>query len=220
MDVDDDPACMLQLLDARFASNRTVSKISVQTQPFRMAYTNQSMTSYIDEYTSLFSKLESMGKDAAIPESHKAPMLLASIDPNCPLESTAAALRTKEVSELTWGYVTTTLIEDHNAQKSHGRAPGGRENGRNHRKQKRKDSAASARTKSMSMWKLGSPRIILTPRQQDVHLPLLSKFPNLTVKSALKLIIVNSATVMVILRITVTRIRITQTISCRRKLGI
>lgn len=57
-----------------------------------------------------------MGKDAAIPETHKAPMLLASIDPNCSLESTAAALRTKEVSELTWDYVATTLIDEYNAR--------------------------------------------------------------------------------------------------------
>ena len=115
MDVDDDPGKMLDLLDARYASNRTVSRIAVQTQLFRMSYSGQDMASYVDQYTSLFSQLERMGKDAAISESHKAPMLLASIDPNCFLESTAAALRTKESSELTWEYVATTLIDEYNA---------------------------------------------------------------------------------------------------------
>lgn len=43
-------------------------------------------------------------------------MLLASIDPNCSIESIAPALRTKEVSELTWDYVSTTLIDQYNAR--------------------------------------------------------------------------------------------------------
>jgi len=116
MEADDDPSKMLRLLDARYASSRTVSRIAVQTQLFRMSYKGQNMSSYIDQFTSLFSQLERMGKDAAIPETHKAPMLLASIDPNCSLESTAAALRTKEVSELTWDYVATTLIDEYNAR--------------------------------------------------------------------------------------------------------
>lgn len=41
-----------------------------------------------------------MGKVAAIPETHKPPMLLASIDLNCSLASTLTSLGTKEVSEL------------------------------------------------------------------------------------------------------------------------
>lgn len=116
LDAGDDPVRMLQLLDARYASNRTVSRIAVQTQLFRMRYKDQDMSLFVDTYGSLFSQLEQMGKDAAIPESHKAPMLLASIDPDCVLESTAAALRTKDVAELTWDYVATTLIDEYNAK--------------------------------------------------------------------------------------------------------
>jgi len=66
---------------------------------------------------SLFAQLERMGKDSAIPETHKAPMLLASIDPECSLESTSAALRTKDPEDLTWEYVATTLIDEYNAKK-------------------------------------------------------------------------------------------------------
>ena len=115
-EADDDPARMLQLLDARYASNRTVSRIAVQTQLFRMRYTGQDMSRYIDEYTTLFNQLEFMGKDIAIQEAHKAPMLLASIDPSSDLEPTAAALRTKDASDLTWEYVATTLIDEYNAR--------------------------------------------------------------------------------------------------------
>ena len=76
------------------------------------------MSAYIDQYASLFSQLERMGKDAAIPESHKAPMLLAPINLDSVLEFTAAVLRTKEVSELTWDFVATTLIDEYNARQS------------------------------------------------------------------------------------------------------
>ena len=141
IDIDDDPARMMQLLDARYASNRTVSRIAVQTQLFRMSYTGQNMSTYIDQYTSLFSQLERMGKDAAIPETQKAPLLLASIDPNCPLESTAAALRTKDITELTWEYVTTTLIDEYNARKSYGL--GSRTIGQSRNRQKHKMKSGS-----------------------------------------------------------------------------
>jgi len=144
MEIDDDPARMLKLLDARYASNRTVSRIAVQTQLFRMSYHSQDMSTYIDQYTTLFSQLERMGKDAAVPESHKAPMLLASIDPNCALESTAAALRTKEVVELTWDYVATTLIDEYNAKQCMGSNSGSGRNGRNRRRKKK--SASSGNT--------------------------------------------------------------------------
>lgn len=100
LEADDDSTRMLQLLDDRYASSRTVSRIAVQTQLFRMSYTGQNMSAYIDHYSSLFNQLERMGKDAAIRESHKASMLLESIDPKCFLESTAAGLRNKEPSEL------------------------------------------------------------------------------------------------------------------------
>ena len=48
MDVDDDFSRMLSLLDARYASNSTVSRIAVQTQLFRMSYKGQDMSSYVD----------------------------------------------------------------------------------------------------------------------------------------------------------------------------
>lgn len=62
-----------------------VSKIAVQTQLIQMIYTGQNMSSYIDPFSSLFSQLERMGKDAAIPKTHKSPVRLASADLNSPL---------------------------------------------------------------------------------------------------------------------------------------
>ena len=56
LEADDDPKRMLKLLDARYASNRTVSSIAVQTQLFRLRYTgDQNISTYVDKYTSLFS---------------------------------------------------------------------------------------------------------------------------------------------------------------------
>lgn len=81
-----------------------------------MRYTGQDMTKSIDEYTALFSQLEFMGKDIAIHEAHKAPMLLASIDPTSELEPIAAALRFKDGADLTWEYVATTLIDEFNSR--------------------------------------------------------------------------------------------------------
>lgn len=69
-----------------------------------------------------------MGKDATIPESHKAPMLHASIYPDSSLEPTAAAFRTKEVSELAWEYVATTLIDEYSVRHASGSMSKGRKN--------------------------------------------------------------------------------------------
>jgi gag-polypeptide of LTR copia-type len=114
--VDEKPDQMLKLLDERYASSRAASRISVQTQLYRKSYTGGDMAKFIDAMGTLFSQLERMGNDAAIPESHKAPMLLASIPPDSPLEITAAALRTKDIAELTWEYVATTLIDEYEAR--------------------------------------------------------------------------------------------------------
>lgn len=115
MDVDNDPGRMLKVLDARYAYISTVSLIAVQTELCRMSYKGQSMSELVDQFATLFSQWVRMGNIAAIPESYKAPMLLASIDPSCSLESAAAALRTQEISELTWDYVATTLTDEYNA---------------------------------------------------------------------------------------------------------
>lgn len=82
IEADDDPARMMKLLDVEYMSSRNVSRITVQTQLFRMSYTGQNMSTFIDQYTSLCNQVERVGKDAAIPENYKAPRLLALIDPS------------------------------------------------------------------------------------------------------------------------------------------
>lgn len=81
-----------------------------------MSYKDQNVSSYVDQHTSLFSQFERMGKETAIPETHKGPLLLPSIDLSYFLKSTAAAFRTKEPNELTWEYVATTVIDELNAR--------------------------------------------------------------------------------------------------------
>lgn len=129
--------------DSSYASNRTVSRIFVQTQLFRMTYTEQNMSEYRDTYTSLFSQLDWMGKEATIPESHQAPMLLASIEPQCRLKSTADALRTKHVDELTWDYVAATLIDGYNARCCSKKPPAD-EPGHDRRRRKQKSKKENA----------------------------------------------------------------------------
>lgn len=111
-DVDDDPARMLEMVDARYASSRTALRIVVQGPLFRMRYAVKEIYTYIDENTAFLSQLESMGKAVALQELHKALMLLAFFHPTPDLDPIAAALRTKDVSYLAWEYVTTTLIDE------------------------------------------------------------------------------------------------------------
>lgn len=58
-----------------------------------------------------------MGKAVAVPESHRVPTLLASMDQTSEMEPIAAALRTKDADDLTWDYVSTTLIDEYNANR-------------------------------------------------------------------------------------------------------
>ncbi len=66
----------------------------------------------IDEFAQLFAQLENMGQHLAIPETHKAPLLLGSLGDNSNLESTATALRLKEIEDLTWDSVTSDFIHE------------------------------------------------------------------------------------------------------------
>lgn len=65
-------------------------------------------------------------------------MLLASMDPSCPLETTAATLRTKETAELTWDYAATTLIDEYNPKESLGGTSSAGVKGKNRCKNKKK----------------------------------------------------------------------------------
>jgi hypothetical protein len=111
-DVDEEPARMLALLDDRFAFSRAASRTAVQTQLERKTYNGGNMGTFIDKFGTLFSQRERSGKDAAIPESHKAPMLLTTFHIDSLLDLTAAALRTKEVADLFWEFFATIFIDE------------------------------------------------------------------------------------------------------------
>lgn len=107
------PILMLELLDMRYASTRAASRISVLTSVYSKKYQHtMNMPKYVDEFETLFAQLERMGNDTAVPESHKAPLLLASMGHESELESTVAALRLKETNSLTWEAVTADLIQE------------------------------------------------------------------------------------------------------------
>lgn len=56
-------------------------------------------------------------KEVAISDTHKAPLLLASINPFQTMDPIAAANRTKVIIDLTWKIVSTTFIDEYNAKR-------------------------------------------------------------------------------------------------------
>ena len=83
---------ILKLLDKRYASTRVATRISILTSVYSNTFDSKDkMPRNIDEFELLFAHLERMGDDAAVPESHKDPFLLASLCNYIPLEITIAA---------------------------------------------------------------------------------------------------------------------------------
>eukprot|EP00171_Calliarthron_tuberculosum_P018320 IDg18320t1 len=109
------PYKMLELLDTRYASKRAASRIATLISVYSKRFNGKaSMCKYIEDFNHLFSQIESMDPEASIPESHKAPLLLASIRTESVIESTIAALRLKDIKNLTWESVPTDLIQESN----------------------------------------------------------------------------------------------------------
>lgn len=57
--------------------------------------TYDDISEYTDEFEILFSQLDLMGAETRISETHKAPLLLTSMENSSPFKSTVAALQTK-----------------------------------------------------------------------------------------------------------------------------
>lgn len=72
------------------------------------------MTTYVDEFDTLFAHLDRMGDDVKIPDAHTSPIVSANMGNNSPPESTIGALRTKDNNKLTWQYVTSDIIQEYN----------------------------------------------------------------------------------------------------------
>ena len=109
----DEPLSMLSLLDTRYASNRASNRVSILTSLYSKRFTGkENMSKYVDEFEVLFNQLERMGEKVAIPETHKAPLLLASLGHGSALESTVAALRLQDTDSLSWESVTADLIQE------------------------------------------------------------------------------------------------------------
>lgn len=149
----DDPITMIELLDARYASDRAVSRISVLTSLYSKKYNSrENMAKYIDEFEVLFNQLEKMGNDTKVPESHKAPLLLSSMGHDSQLESTVAALRLRDVDQLTWESVTADLIQEYQQSKEtkkhskHSAGLGHRNNNSNRRHTSSKGESSKGET--------------------------------------------------------------------------
>lgn len=72
------------------------------------------MTTYVDEFETLFGQLDWMGADTEIPKKHKAPLLLASMGNNSPVKNNASPLPAEDTFKLAWKDVTSDLIQEWN----------------------------------------------------------------------------------------------------------
>ena len=101
------PAKMIEKLNERYASSSFSTRMSLMSELNDMSYArNADMSEYVDNYTSLLDRLETM--DAKVPQPLAVIMFLSSMRGQ--FEATVAALRTMGDDELSWDDVTSRLI--------------------------------------------------------------------------------------------------------------
>lgn len=106
-----EPIKMSDLPDKRFASNRMATPILVLKSMYSKKFVPRyEMPKFVHEFEFLLAQLEGMRSETAIPEAHKAPLLLGSIGNDSVSKSTIVALRTKNTDQSSWKAVTADLI--------------------------------------------------------------------------------------------------------------
>ena len=105
-----DPQVMLQKLRERYASTKLSTRMSLMSELQSLRYKSGDMGEYIDRYTGLLDRLESMS--AKVPEELAIIMFLHSM--NGKFEAIIAAIRTMGDDKLTWDDVTARLLEEAN----------------------------------------------------------------------------------------------------------
>lgn len=105
---------MLEVLDNRFELSRTATRISVLAPMYTKIFNlrKDNIGNFFNKCKSLIAQLEHLGQKINIPESHKVPLILASLGTTLQLVSTVAALKTKDTDEPTWETVTSALIRE------------------------------------------------------------------------------------------------------------
>ena len=106
-----DPQVMLQKLRERYASTKLSTRMSLMSELQSLRYKSGDMGEYIDRYTGLHDRLESMA--AKVPEELAIIMFLHSM--NGKFEAIIAAIRTMGDEKLTWDDVTARLLEEANS---------------------------------------------------------------------------------------------------------
>jgi hypothetical protein len=103
------PSKMIGKLNERYASSSFSTRMSLMSELNDMAYTrNADMSEYVDNYTSLLDRLETMC--AKVPQPRDVIMFLSSMRGQ--FEATVAALLTMGNDELSWNDDTSRLIEE------------------------------------------------------------------------------------------------------------
>lgn len=105
---------MIEALDKRYESNPLASQIATITAAYSKRYSNgYNMATYCDEFVSLFTTLERMEKSAAIADSHKAPILLASLGHSSQYEALVSAMMLCTADEISWDTLRADLIQEY-----------------------------------------------------------------------------------------------------------
>lgn len=107
---------MQEMSDIRFASKMTATRIYVLTSMYIKTFNAKmnDIATYVDHFELLFSELERKGSETEIPDSYKAPPLLANIGNNLPLNGTVEALRIRNTDKMTCKDVKSDIIQEWN----------------------------------------------------------------------------------------------------------
>ena len=116
------PKEMLELLDARYASKRSVSWIALlHTICTKKHKGKEDLAKFVDDFDRLFSQFEQIKPDVIFPDEIKVGLFMASLQETASLKSSLASLKLQDDDKLTWEIVTSDLIEVWNQQPEAGR---------------------------------------------------------------------------------------------------
>ena len=106
------PLMMLELLDTRYASKRSVSWIALlHTICTKKHKPKEDLARFVDEFDRLFSQFEQVKPEVLFPDEIKVGLFMASLQETTALRSSLDSLKLQDDDKLTWETVTSDLIE-------------------------------------------------------------------------------------------------------------
>lgn len=107
-----DPKAMLDLLDTRHASKRSMSWVAIMQTIFSKRNNGKEhLSKFINKFDSLFSQLESFKETLGFVDDVKVGLFLRSLQKTDVLQSTMASMKLQDHEKLTWKAVTSDLLQ-------------------------------------------------------------------------------------------------------------